>query len=85
MSDVDTQLAAIAQNQKTTCEKLDKVLHILDGNGNPDSGLIVRFDRVEQKFLKERREKSSLKMMLIGAVIGFVANAGLFVAQLVSG
>lgn len=28
--------------------KIDLVLTILNGNGNPASGLIVRFDRVEQ-------------------------------------
>lgn len=28
--------------------KVDQILVILNGNGNPSNGLIVRFDRVEQ-------------------------------------
>jgi len=30
-------------------EKLDLCLHLLTGNGDPGKGLVVRFDRVEQK------------------------------------
>lgn len=34
-------------------EKLEKIEHVLTGNGDPSTGLIVRVDRLEQ--VQERR------------------------------
>ena len=82
---METTLAVLIKHQEANGKKLDKVVTVLEGNGDPSKGLVVRFDRVEQQFLIERREKSQLKLMLVGAVVGFVANAGLFVMQLVHG
>lgn len=32
--------------------KIDKVLVLLTGNGNPASGLVVRVDRIEQRHIR---------------------------------
>lgn len=85
MSNMEAAISALIENQEANGKKLDKVVTILEGNGDPRNGLVVRFDRVEQQFLTDRREKSRIKMLLVGAIIGFAANAGLFVAQLVQG
>jgi hypothetical protein len=79
---MEATLAVIVQNQEDNSEKLNKLVTILEGNGDPRDGLVVRFDRVEQQFLTDRQEKSHMKKMLIGSIVGFIANAGLFVFQL---
>jgi hypothetical protein len=79
---MEATLAVIVQNQEDNSEKLNKLVTILEGNGDPRDGLVVRFDRVEQQFLTDRREESHLKKMLIGSIVGFIANAGLFIFQL---
>ena len=53
-------------------KKLDTVLEILTGNGDPQKGLIVRTDRLEQK--------SAAASWFIGVVI--VALVGLFIGQI---
>lgn len=82
MNNLETRLVAIAEGQEANSKKLDMVVQILTGNGDPSAGLVVRFDRVEQRFLADVKEKSRIKLLLIGAIVGFLANAGLFLTQL---
>lgn len=84
MSDIETKLGAILANQENMSEDIHTIRRTMEGNGDPDSGMIVRVDRMYQAFLSEKREKSNFKTLLVGAIIGFVANAGLFVVQLLA-
>ena len=53
-------------------KRLDDIHSILTGNGNPQSGLVVRVDRVEQSTAAAR--------WFLGVVI--IALVGLFIGQI---
>lgn len=54
-------------------EKLDRLCLLISGNGKPQEGIIVRFDRLEQQagYLKQKAQKKlSLERGVLLAVIG---------------
>lgn len=48
--------------QRAVMERLTRIEHLLTGNGNPEKGIIVRVDRLEQN--ESRRAK------YVGAAVG---------------
>ena len=45
---VETQLALLVQTSACQSDKIDDMHRVLCGNGAPETGLIVRVDRIEQ-------------------------------------
>jgi len=48
LADINIKQAKVEERLKVMDEKLDKLIHSVEGNGRP--GLIIRVDRVEQRW-----------------------------------
>jgi hypothetical protein len=55
LRDVGTKVEQVRVNQQEFGEKLATATEILTGNGNPEKGLVVRIDRVEQDHKTQSR------------------------------
>lgn len=78
---LETHLQDIKDGQERQGEKLDKVCLILTGNGEPKKGLVLRFDRVEQSYLKEQGRKTKFVLACIFAGVTFIGGLGLFLVK----
>jgi len=76
------KIELILANQAEVREDVTIVKKILTGNGDPTKGLIVRFDRVEQSFLANR--KFGMAMLIAGGtgVLSLVGSLGLLIVRL---
>ena len=57
--------------------KMDRIMELMTGNGNPEKGLIVRVDRLEQKRERERQEQTrslTIRMGLIGLAATVISS-----------
>jgi hypothetical protein len=75
----------LADKMDRNMREITTVKEILTGNGNPSRGLVVRFDRVEQSFLANKR--FGFRMLLAGsaAVLSFFGSIALLVVRLTWG
>ncbi len=53
-------------------EKLDKVILLLTGNGNPERGIVVRLDRLEQWRAAVNKIVAPVFLVLVGQFLLFV-------------
>ncbi len=53
-------------------EKLDKVILLLTGNGNPERGIVVRLDRLEQWRAAVNKFLSPFFVFLVGQFLLFL-------------
>lgn len=76
------KIELILSNQAEVKDDVTTVKKILTGNGDPTKGLIVRFDRVEQSFLSNK--KFGMAMLIAGGtgVLSFVGSLGLLLVRL---
>lgn len=66
MTNIEAKLEVIIDRQHSHDRKLDNVVEILTGNGDPNKGVIVRLDRVEQDNVRGRRLKWAVLTSCLG-------------------
>jgi hypothetical protein len=76
------KIELILSNQAEVREDVTVVKEILTGNGDPTKGLVVRFDRVEQSFLSNK--KFGMAMLIAGGtgVLSLIGSLVLFGVRL---
>lgn len=65
------QLSRDIENlDESTNAKIDKINELLNGNGTPEKGMVVRLDRQEQN---EQRRTWVVRTAIAAAIVAFVA------------
>ena len=80
--DLEVKLALIIDNQKDDSHKLDRLCKILEGNGSPEKGLVLRFDRIEQWWLDAKKRRVKVTLAVIGASVSFAGSLAILVIKL---
>jgi hypothetical protein len=83
--DIAIKLTKLEENQDDISEKLDRLTVLMTGNGDPEKGWTVRFDRVEQWWITYTKRKNRVGLAAFTAVLGFVGSLTLFIIRLVWG
>lgn len=67
--DINNQLEKSEKDNEEIKEDISKILQYIEGNGQPERGLIVRFDRIEQSY---QRQKKFTMAALVAGITGFI-------------
>jgi hypothetical protein len=73
---LNAKYAELHNDYENVVSKLDQITEILTGNGAPDKGLIIRFDRIEQE---SKRRNVWLKTAISAAVASVIGVVGTLV------
>lgn len=71
---IQTNYTQLNKSLEETASKIDKINELLNGNGNPEKGLVIRTDRLEQN---EQRRTWLLRTTIvscIGAIVATIMN-----------
>lgn len=86
---MDDNIPAWAVRMSATLEQIDertsRLDHILTGNGEPDRGLIVRIDRIEQRERGREERANEVRTVAYGALGTAVVAAAGFAWKLLTG
>ena len=85
VAEMHATLKAVAENQQYQRKKLDKIDVLMSGNGSPEQGMIVRFDRVEQWWIDYTKKKNRMAVMMGTSILGFFGSVGLLVVRIIWG
>jgi hypothetical protein len=70
----DEQFGSLCQRLDGVSEKVSRIDLILTGNGDPKKGMVVRFDRVEEKIRKVTWVAKTLFYVVAAAIFGLLAD-----------
>ena len=87
MSDdsIIVKLTRLEENQEEMRNDLKNLLKVMNGNGEPHKGFIIRFDRMEQWFLTYTKKKTRIALAAATGMISFCGSLALLVIRLVWG